>query len=615
MFFFGTAKILQDDGNCKNMYVYFNGFMVLFALLLSLYVFCIQSFLVMLCNFCIFAMAIIKMGRYFLLILVQSLFFVTAVFGQVDTLSFASPFAFDLYLSGNFGELRSNHFHAGLDFKTQGVSGKPIIAPADGYIARVRVAPGGYGNAIYVMHNNGFMTVYGHLHRFLPDVEKRVRELQYKDETFAVDISFAPNEFIVKRGSTIAYAGNTGYSFGPHLHFEVRSPDGEVLYNPLLFYRKRIVDTRPPVAQAVSIYAAEGSGAVCGNSGSVSRKVVAGTLQDTLSVWGRVGFGIKGTDYMNGTHNKYGIYEIELFVDDSLRFSSRIDNFSYSENRLINAWVDYDRLMAGKGWFLRSFILPNNPLRMLSANADDGWVVFDEERLYKIEYRLRDYYGNGSNCSFVVKGEECCVEPLREDNKLRWYLDNMVYGKGALLEIPRNSLFEDAEVSIKSDTAYSPVYALSEKIVPLWNAATLSLDIPEHLLPLSDKCYVARMSGKKLSSVGGKSDKKKITTKIYVLDKYTVAVDTIAPEIKTVRPQKWALDGKIILELSDKESGLKSFKGFIDGRFVLFEYSSKTRRLVCNLKRERISRGIHKMKIVAVDNVGNEVVLEKDIKY
>ena len=149
---------------------------------------------------------------------------------------FSVPFDFPLYLSGNFAELRSNHFHAGLDFKTQGVEGKPIMVVADGYIARAKVQAGGYGRALYVMHDNGYMTVYGHLQKFPKAVAQAVRERQYADECFAVDIDFAPGELPVKRGDVLAYAGNSGYSFGPHLHFEVRSADGEELYNKSLAY-------------------------------------------------------------------------------------------------------------------------------------------------------------------------------------------------------------------------------------------------------------------------------------------------------------------------------------------------------------------------------------------
>lgn len=553
----------------------------------------------------------------FLVIVYTLLLFATGATAQ-QVAEFSVPFDFPLYLSGNFAELRSNHFHAGLDFKTQGVEGKPITVVADGYIARAKVQAGGYGRALYVMHDNGYMTVYGHLQKFPAAVARAVREQQYADECFAVDITFAAGELPVKQGDVLAYAGNSGYSFGPHLHFEVRSADGEQLYNPLKFYASNVADNRPPVAQAVAFYPIEGRGAVCGAASSVVRKVQGGVLADTLAVWGRVGFGLKGLDYMSGTTNKYGIYEIELWVDDSLRFAARMDNFSYSENRLINAWADYERLQAGDGWFLRSYLLPNNPLRMATADAANGVVDFCEERPYRVEYRLRDYHGNSSTCSFVVVGTPCDIVP---DNRLggdvmRWYLNNEVRIGGFSLAVPRGALFEDFYVQLRvNDSCLSPVYSISDVPVPLWRAARLALDIPAALLPFADKCYIERVAGKKRSSAGGKVIDGVVSANIYTLGNYAVAVDTVAPRVSTVNEKQWARNRRAVFAVADKHTGIATFRGTIDGRFVLFEYSSKSGRITCDFKREKVARGKHALRLVVTDNVGNETVVEKNIMF
>ncbi len=531
---------------------------------------------------------------------------------------FSAPFNFPLYLSGNFAELRSNHFHAGLDFKTQGVEGKPITVVADGYIARAKVQAGGYGRALYVMHENGYMTVYGHLQKFPAKVENAVRERQYADECFAVDIDFAAGELPVKRGEVLAIAGNSGYSFGPHLHFEVRSPSGEELYNPLLFYASKVVDTRPPVAQAVAFYPIEGRGAVCGKPLSVVRKVQGGVLADTLPVWGSVGFGLKGLDYMNGTTNKYGIYEVELYVDDSLRFTARMDKFSYSENRLINAWADYARLSSGEGWFLRSYLLPNNPLRMINADDAAGVVNFCEERLYKVEYRLRDFHGNSSVCAFVVKGEPSEIAPVERAGgyMLNWYLSNNVCSLGYSLAIPRGALFDNCYLRLSVvDSLASPLYKVVGAPVPLWHAARLTLDIPSSLLPHAEKCYVERVSGKKRSSVGGVVKGNTVSANVYQLCDYTVAVDTVAPVVSAVKEKMWARNARAVFAVTDKQAGVAAFRGSIDGEFVLFEYSSKNGRITCDFKREGVARGKHKLRLAVTDGVGNETVFEKDIIY
>ena len=530
--------------------------------------------------------------------------------------SFVPPFDFSLFLSGNFAELRSNHFHAGLDFKTQGVTGKPIRAVADGYVSRVRVSWGGYGRALYVMHDNGYMSVYGHLDRFPADIEAMVHRLQYENEEYVVDFTLTPDERRVTQGEVFAYAGNSGYSFGPHLHFELRSPDGEQLYNPLLFYKDYVHDTRAPQVKAVTVYPV--AGVVEGGTESVVRKVSVAARPDTLSAWGVVGFGLQSLDYMNGTQNKYGVYSTELYVDDSLRFASRADSFSYSENRLINAWADYDRLDAGKGWFLRSYLSGNNPLRMLAADSARGLVDICEERLYKVEYRLCDYHGNATRYVFYVKGEPAEVAvPAPRGFHLQWFFANEIVDDDFTLVIPRASLFDDAwvEVSRREGRGGSQVCLFGDKKIPLWRNATLRMKIPAHLLPFAEKCYIERVTPGGGSSVGGKSIGGYVTAQVGVLDGYAVAVDTVPPVLKPVTEKNWARNGKVVFSLADKGAGLDGYKCYIDGRFVLFEYSSKNKRLVCDLKKEKISRGTHILKVEARDGVGNLTVYEKKIKY
>ena len=531
---------------------------------------------------------------------------------------FSSPFDFELMLSGNFGELRSNHFHSGIDFKTQGVVGKPIRCVADGYISRATVQAGGYGLALYVMHDNGYMTVYGHLDRFPASVHKRVREYQYGNETFAVDISFAPDELRVSRGEVLAYAGNTGYSFGPHLHFEVRDSTGEELYDPMLFFGDRLKDTRKPVATEVAVYPLDGYGVADGSSASKVLALRNGTLADTLSVWGRVGFGIKALDYMDGTSNKYGVYRVELLVDDSLRFDSRMEQFSFGETRLINAWADYARYVDRGEWFLRSFILGNNTLRALEADACSGIINFNEERLYEVEYRLSDYHGNTNVYRFNVRGTRQDIPPYAsEGHYLLWFLNNALLYDGVRLDIPAGELFESRLIEVGiADGEYgvSRRYTFGSEPIPLWHGAELSIRVDSMAVD-SSKLYIKRITRKGGHSVGGKYADGRISTDVNALGTFEVAVDTVPPRVSPVKEGAWARNGKVVLAVSDKESAFKSFRGTLDGRFVLFKYSSKNGRLELDLKAEGVSRGVHQLRVELVDACGNVRVYEKKIRY
>ncbi len=527
------------------------------------------------------------------------------------------PFDFGLLLSGNFGELRSNHFHSGVDFKTQGVVGKPIKCVADGYISRATVQPGGYGQAIYVIHDNGYMTVYGHLERFPEAVGQRVRRAQYENESFSVDISFAPDEFVVKRGDFLAVAGNSGYSFGPHLHFEVRDTTGNELYDPMPFYAGRLKDRRPPVASEIAVYPAPGAGAV--DTLGVSRvyKVNGSTVNDTIDVWGRVGFGVKALDYMDGVNNKYGVYRMELWVDDSLRFLSRMDNFSFAENRLINAWADYPRYVNDSEWFLRMYVLENNPLRALSADANNGWLDVCEERLYKVEFRLSDYHGNNSSYLMNVRGKRCSIPSPNGAFRLHWFLNNAVEHEGMRLDVPRGELFEDAVFDVDvADGEYglSRRYSIGDEPLPLWHGAGLSLKV-DSLSVDSSKLYIKRITEKGGYSVGGKYKDGWVSTDISSFGSFEVAVDTVAPALSPVREKAWMRNGRVVLAVSERETSVKSFRGTIDGRFVLFSYSSKNRRMALDLSKENVVRGKHTLRLEVTDACGNKAVYEKNIDF
>ena len=530
---------------------------------------------------------------------------------------FCAPFGFELLLSGNFAELRSDHFHSGLDFKTQGATGKPIKCVADGCIVRASVQPGGYGQALYVLHENGYMTVYAHLDAFPAEVAKRVREAQYGNESFSVDITFQADEFKVKKGEFLAYAGNSGYSFGPHLHFEVRDSTGNELYDPMEFYSGMIKDRRPPVASKLAVYPYPGAGVVDSVAASKVYGVRNGVLGDTIEAWGRVGFGIQALDYMDGTNNKYGVYRIELEVDGELCFSSCADRFSFSENRLINAWTDYSRYVNDGEWFQRMYIFENNPLRMLSSNGSRGWVDICEERLYEVECRLADFHGNCSSYRFNVRGKAQEISEPVYEHRLYWGLNNMVERDGMRLYVPAGELFEDAMLDVVvADGEYglSGRFSFGDEILPLVTGATLSIKV-DSIAVDSSRLYIRRVAKNGGHAVGGKYENGWVTADVGSLGCFEVAVDTVAPKLTPVKENAWMRNGKVVFSVSDKDTSVKSFRGTLDGEFILFGYSSKNRRMELDLKKEKVRRGKHLLRLEVTDACGNVAVYEKRINY
>ena len=530
---------------------------------------------------------------------------------QVTQPQFGVPFDFPLLLSGNFGELRSNHFHGGLDFKTQGVTGKPLLAIADGYISKVTVTAGGYGNALYITHDNGYTSVHGHLDRFLPEIARLVREKQYEEESFVVTLEFGPQEFRVKQGEVVAYAGNTGYSFGPHLHMEIRTTDTNEPIDPLPFYMDKIVDNIAPRATRIMVYG--GVNASIPQS-SLSTPITLNPQQLSeapILAWGRISTAISANDYMNGTTNNYGVRYVRLYVDDQLVSSSDVDRFSFDENRLINSWTDYAEQRRSGRWYMRSAIAENNDLRMLRADEHRGWVTIDEEREYHFRYELEDLYGNRSVYRFVVRGKRMDIPQRLPD--YHYLMDasrpNRFYTQGFELWIPNGELFDDVELAydvIPSAVDQVPHYRLTHSRIPLRKAAEITIPIwPDRGIDGS-KLYVARVDGNGRQYCGGNYRFGRITANITELGTYTVCVDTVAPKIIPIGSTAWRQQGRVVFRIADGETGIRSYRGTIDGRWVLFKYSSKTARMTCDLKAEGIGPGRHEVVIEVEDMRGNE---------
>ena len=529
-----------------------------------------------------------------------------------------SPFDFDILLSASYGELRSSHFHSGLDFKTCGVVGKPIMAVADGYIYRAKVEAAGYGQALYVKHD-GYMTVYAHLDRFPDAIAKRVRDYQYDNECFEADLYFAPGDYPVTRGEFLASAGNTGYSFGPHLHFELRDESGNKLYNPLPYYKQLVTDTRAPRVTSVAVYPRIGKGALFGSEASRAFPLKGNALPDTIEAWGDIAFGIEALDYMDNTTNKYGLYRVELFVDSVSHFEMQMDSFTFAQNKLILACVDQARERRGEGTFQKLYRMPNNPFARYKSNARRGWVTIDSARLYNVECHLADYHGNLSICRFVVRGNPCPIpQPKRESAPLRWNREHFLVADGARLFIPRGEMFDDACLDIACDDSctISGSCRSTDEDVIFWHGAKLSLKVGEELSGVNTgKLYVCKKTPKSSSWIGGKYSDGWLTATISSQGVYDIAVDTVPPVLKSVKESAWGQESKVVLMLDDKETKPTSFHGTLNGKFVLFTYNRKDRRLTLDLRQENIKRGTHQLKVVATDACGNTAVFEKEIRY
>ena len=527
---------------------------------------------------------------------------------DVKQAAFVPPFDFTLTLSGNFGEIRANHFHGGLDFKTQGVVGKPVRALADGYISRIRVTNGS-GHVLDVVYNNGYTTINRHLSGFMPDIARRVKKLQYEKEDWEVEIVPELGEYPVKAGQQIAWSGNTGYSFGPHLHLDLLETATGESVDPMPFFKSKIKDTTAPRAEGVMLFPQPGTGIVQGSS---ERQTFQPNGTRLIEAWGVIGSGIKAYDYMDGVHNRYGVHTVVLKVDGTEVFRSVVDRFAPDENRMINSWT--------YGQYMKSFIDPGNTLRMLRASNDNrGLVTINEERDYKFEYELKDAFGNTSRYHFTVRGKKQPIKPSehREKYFFAWDKTNFLQEPGLTLTVPRGMLYDNVALNyeVRSDSgAIAYTYQLNDEKVPLHGGCELRIGLRHQPVADTTKYYVARVTPKGgMYSAGGTYEGGFMKTRIRELGTYTVGVDTVPPEIIPVGKNVWGRNGKIVYRLKDKETGIRSYRGTIDGKFALFGRPNLTKSYwECKLDPEYVKKGgRHTVEMTATDDCGNETTVRE----
>ena len=535
-----------------------------------------------------------------------------------------SPLDIPMLLSGNFGELRSNHFHSGLDFKTQGVEGKPVYAVEDGYISRIAVSAWGFGNAIYVAYNDTMMCVYGHLQRFTPNISSYVKLKQYEQESFEVDLSLTSADFPVKKGDIIGYSGNSGSSGGPHLHFEIRDLQTGEPIDPLPYYTEQIKDTRPPKVRALMIYPIENEGVVNGSQQKkkflpVTSKSGKQTFADKIEAWGKIAFSINIDDYMDGTSNVYGVKELVMFVDGLQVFRSYIDRFAFDESRYINAWIDFEEWKEKKSLYNKTFVEPGNRLRFITSK-NRGFITIDEPRKYQIDFRLTDAYGNTNIVTVNVTGKK---QPVKKSNDSHttpffWNVDNNFGASGIRLYIPRGSLYQQLNFRhfSRPDSLYlSDIHTLHNKPVALHLPAQLSLRILKDTIEAKRQYGIVTIINKRNNWIGGTYRDGWVDADIRELGEYAIKADSLPPKITPLGQQQWTQKGVISFRLTDNLSGVSSYRGEIDGKFALFEMDGKNALLTYIFDKERLSRGKHTLTLTATDACGNRSDYETTFIY
>ncbi len=544
---------------------------------------------------------------------------------------FRSPVLSEIRLTGTFGELRPNHFHSGIDIKSAtGKVGQSVVAAADGFVDRIGVQPGGYGNVLYVKHPNGYTTVYGHLDRFSAEIQSYVRKYQYANEKFAVDIRPKDGLLKVQKGVEIAKLGNSGGSTGPHLHFEIRnSATGKVL-NPELFGLP-VPDNVPPSLRDLKVYFLNEKRDVLGDrdlaiSKSTSEKIYNIKGGDTVKLGGwRIGFGLKTFDSMSGFSNDNGVFSILMKVNDENSFLWRMDELDFDETRYLNAHIDYPEKENRGGYFNRCYVMPGNRMGNYARIENAGVVEIFSEKPQKIELVVTDASGNSSSLTFWALRDAENMETFASRSyqfELPFDVESYLSPENLQVDFQKNSFYETAFLQYRtspdpSHLMFSDVHHLGDDATPVhrfFNISILPRNLPDEL---RSKAVIASCRSRKHENCGGQWKDGFLTTKVRSFGDFCITADTQPP---TIRPVVFDRDmrkkGSMAFKIDDNfdiggSADNLSFRGEVDGKWILFEYDKKRDRLTYDFD-GHVGSGTHNLKLTVRDDRGNEAVFEKE---
>ncbi len=548
------------------------------------------------------------------------LFFCCSVFlnaqGDYPQEAFRSPMDIPLILAGTFGELRSNHFHSGIDIKTQQRQGLPIYAIGDGSVTRIKISHWGYGKALYVAHPNGYTSVYGHLQKFSPEIEAYIKNVQYQKKSYQVEVFPDIGEISVEKGKVIAYSGNTGGSSGPHLHFEIRSSISEKPTNPLL-YGLEVRDATNPILEKVYVYPLSKNAQVNQSNDKVEltlkRQKDGSYLADKVSALGAIGVGFKGYDRQDMAANKNGIYAVRLSVNGKVYTDYDFETFSFGETRYINTLIDYKHFGKYRQRIQKCFKTAGNRLGIYNELYNDGRIVINEGMSYSATLLLKDLAGNETKVIIPIQGKKEELKNIKSNTKTDEYLiakKNNNYDLGAAkVYFPANTFYEDFYIDLKKG---SDTVAIHNNRVPAHRNFTITFDVTKYGKEERKQLFIARLDKKGRPSHASTYKRgNTFTTRTRNLGRYTLVKDTIAPKIspKNFKEKQWLNNYSYLsIRISDDLSGVKTYSATLNGDWILMEYEPKTNTLTYNFDDNILDKTQCNLKITVTDNVGNSTI-------
>ena len=518
---------------------------------------------------------------------------------------FRTPLNIPMALVANFGEIRPNHWHMGLDVRTQQRVNLPVYASADGYIAHIKIEPGGFGQAIYINHPNGFTTLYAHLNAFFPALADRIKEEQYKRESWKVDLDFGPEEFPVKKSDYIGLSGSTGASAGPHVHFEIRDTKTEKVLNPLLF-RFPIPDVIPPSVVRLAMYDRNRST----YAQAPQLLSLASTRAKTIKTGSNnISFAVGATDRFTGSTNPNGIYSAAVYVDDKPISSFALNNIGYDETRYINAQLDYPYEARGGSNLQHITPLPGSVSVAYNIYGGDGVIHLADNDVHNVSIEVKDAAGNTTRIPFNVQYDASLAKESPAFNGERFHPNeiNVFERESFQLVTTERTVYDTVNVTFSQGAiaanAVSPQYNFLSAAIPFHDSVTVRIK-PTLAISEDDRerIVIKNVSGGRTFVQKAVWQKSWLMAKFRQAGSYQAFIDNVPPTVIGVASDL-SKAARIVFTPADNFGVIKSFRVLLDGKWLRFT-NDKGHSWIYGFD-EKFPAGEHELNAVAEDEAGN----------
>ena len=539
-------------------------------------------------------------------------FFISSllIFGQYEK-DLIAPLEIPFSLSGTFGEPRATHFHLGLDIRTQGKEGWEVKSISSGKVSRIRISLGGYGIAIYIDHPDQTTSVYAHLQKFAPKIESYIKKFQYANESYTIQKFPKKDELLIEKGELIGFSGNTGGSSGPHLHFEIRERKSQKPINPLL-YDLPVHDEQRPQLQKLFIFFPNKSH-ILPHIEAVSLNKTNDSIYETAKIEtsGKIGLGIQMFDRQDSSYSRNGIYSTKVIVNGKIISHYEFDQLIIDESKKLYNVIDYKNYVQKRLKIFKLFYAEDIKLNFMNSLVEQGIFEIEFGKSYHILIEVQDFSGNKSIIETYIEGTKNSLKQVKLRGKLIKADEDYLYSsKNKEVYFPTNTFFDTVKIEIIEN---GDDIEIGPNFFPIANPYEIKFSLNEKDSLKRIQTFVAKKLKKSLIYLPTELNKNILIAKVNELGTYTFVRDSLAPTVvpNNFKPEQWLSKFKFLsLKINDDFSGIKKYRGSINGEWVLFEYEPKKKMLTYNFSDKYFENVKHKLKLEVEDNVGNKKIYQ-----